>query len=199
MSMISVVIPTLNSETSLVHCLSSLVPASAEGVVREVIVVDGGSQDGTHRVADAAGCNWVAVDGNPDTRLADGVHEARRGQWLLFLAPNVHLEAQWHNEVQSAVDRLSRNGQADQLALVFPTRSDAFGAKARLLEALQELKAALFGSGSDLEGLLLSRRLFEEVCGERLLQERGLAGLKAKLGRGRRIRLKSAAIVQTGP
>ncbi|WP_150524447.1 glycosyltransferase [Roseibium sediminis] len=199
MGMISVVIPTLNSETSLVQCLSSLVPAAAEGVVREVIVVDGGSQDGTHRVADAAGCSWVAVDSNPDMRLAEGVRNAGRGQWLMFLAPNVHLEMPWHNEVQSILDRLSRSGQADQLGLVFRTRNDAFGTRARLVEAFQEVKAALFGSGSDLEALLLSRRLFDEVSGERVLQERGLSGLRRKLGRGRQIRLKSAAIVQSLP
>ena len=43
--MISVIIPTLNSEIVLAHTLAALVPAAAEGVVREVIVVDGGSSD----------------------------------------------------------------------------------------------------------------------------------------------------------
>ena len=197
MGMISVVIPTLNSETSLVHCLSSLVSAAAEGVVREVIIVDGGSTDGTHDVADAAGCSWISVDDDPETRLADGVRQAKRGQWFLFLDPTVHLEIPWLSEVQSTFDRLGRAGQADQVALVFRTRLDAFGTKARLAEIMQTVKAVLLGSGSDQEALLISRRLFDEVSGEQVLQQRGLTGLKRKLGRGRRVGLKSAAVIQT--
>ena len=56
--MISVIIPTFNSEIALAQTLAALVSAAADGVVREVIVVDAGSSDHTHKVADAAGCEW---------------------------------------------------------------------------------------------------------------------------------------------
>ena len=49
--MISVVVPTLNAEAGLAASLTSLVPAAVEGLVREVIVVDGGSTDGTAAAA----------------------------------------------------------------------------------------------------------------------------------------------------
>ena len=57
--MISVVIPTLNAEESLPAVLAALVPATLEGVVREVIVVDGGSRDRTVEFADHAGAELV--------------------------------------------------------------------------------------------------------------------------------------------
>ena len=53
--MISVVIPTLDAEATLGDALTALIPAVVEGVVREVIIVDGGSTDRTLRIADAVG------------------------------------------------------------------------------------------------------------------------------------------------
>ena len=52
--MISVIIPTLNAESGLAAALSALVPAMVDGLVREVIVVDGGSTDRTLAIADTA-------------------------------------------------------------------------------------------------------------------------------------------------
>ncbi len=49
--MITVVIPALNAEATLPATLTALVPAALEGLVREVIVVDGGSVDRTVEVA----------------------------------------------------------------------------------------------------------------------------------------------------
>ena len=52
--MLSVIIPTLNSERMLVATLAMLVPGAMSGVVREVTIVDGGSTDATLEIADAA-------------------------------------------------------------------------------------------------------------------------------------------------
>ena len=61
--MISVVIPTHESEHQLVHTLAALVPGALAGVVREVIVTDAGSQDETATVADVAGCRFMVQPG----------------------------------------------------------------------------------------------------------------------------------------
>jgi glycosyltransferase involved in cell wall biosynthesis len=53
--MVSVVIPALNAEATLPQTLTALVPAALEGFVREVVVVDGGSEDKTCEIADHAG------------------------------------------------------------------------------------------------------------------------------------------------
>ena len=53
--MISVIIPTFNDEAHLVAVLSPLVPASMEGLIRELIIVDAGSTDATLEIADSGG------------------------------------------------------------------------------------------------------------------------------------------------
>jgi glycosyltransferase involved in cell wall biosynthesis len=97
--MISVVVPTLNAEHSLVACLAPLVPASMAGLVRELIVVDAGSTDATLEIADDAGAHIV--------RSADGVGAgiaAAKGPWILALAPGVRLERGWETEVQRHIE-----------------------------------------------------------------------------------------------
>ena len=54
--MFSIIIPTHDSERALVPTLAALVPGATAGIVREVIVADGGSRDETEQVADIAGC-----------------------------------------------------------------------------------------------------------------------------------------------
>jgi outer membrane immunogenic protein len=53
--MISVVIPTSNAEATLAATLTALVPAAVEGLVREVIVVAGGSTDKTAAIVEDTG------------------------------------------------------------------------------------------------------------------------------------------------
>ncbi|TIT31983.1 MAG: glycosyltransferase, partial [Mesorhizobium sp.] len=61
--MLSVLIQTLNDEERLARTLASLIGGAVEGVVRDVVVCDGGSTDQTHRVAEHAGCLYVASGG----------------------------------------------------------------------------------------------------------------------------------------
>lgn len=87
--MISVVIETLNDEEALAHTLASLVGGSVEGLVREVIICDLGSTDQTQKVADIAGCNWLATGG-----VAAAARQAR-GEWLLLLEPGAVMAEGW--------------------------------------------------------------------------------------------------------
>ena len=68
--MISVVIPTVNSERLLPRCFDSLITAAVRGVVREVIVSDCGSTDATLAIADAAGAHIVNAKKGRSTQLA---------------------------------------------------------------------------------------------------------------------------------
>jgi hypothetical protein len=88
--MLSVLIETRNDEEALARTLASLVGGAVEGVVRDVIVCDAGSTDGTRRVADHAGCH-VAAD------LASGIARSK-GDWLLVLEPGARLTEGWIDE-----------------------------------------------------------------------------------------------------
>ena len=70
--MLSVIIPTRNSERPLVPTLAALVPGATTGLIAEVLIADGGSQDDTAAVADVAGCNFLMLEGS----LAGGLKAA---------------------------------------------------------------------------------------------------------------------------
>jgi hypothetical protein len=88
--MLSVLIETRNDEEGLARTLASLVGGAVQGVVREGIVCDAGSTDGTRKVADHAGCHMAAS-------LAAGVAQAK-GDWLLVLEPGARLAEGWVDE-----------------------------------------------------------------------------------------------------
>ena len=125
--MISVVIPTLDAEDSLVSCLSPLIPASMAGLVRELIVVDAGSRDATLEIADDAGARII----RSDVGIGAGIAVAR-GPWVLALDPVVRLERGWETAVQSHIEtsreaasfRLYR-ARARGVARLIPPRATA--------------------------------------------------------------------------
>ncbi|MEJ1158632.1 glycosyltransferase [Prosthecomicrobium sp. N25] len=161
--MLSVVIPTLDAEEGLIRTLASLVPAAAEGVIREVVVVDGGSQDGTEKVAEAAGCQLLHVSGCWGEKVATGIAAARRSPWLMVLQPNILLEGEWFREVAAFADRAERTGGADRRAATFRIAFDAFGWQARLAESTIGVASSVFGLPLPQQGLVVSRRLWDRA------------------------------------
>ena len=88
--MLSIIIPTRESERTLVRTLAVLVAGAAAGVVREVIVTDPRSTDATADIADIAGCQ-IIVSGAPlGARLRDAANGAR-ARWLMFMRPGTVL------------------------------------------------------------------------------------------------------------
>ncbi len=79
--MISVVIPTLNEARNLPRLLRAL---QRETEPHEIVVADGGSRDGTRRLARAAGARLVRSAPGRGQQLAAGAGAAR-GDILLFL------------------------------------------------------------------------------------------------------------------
>jgi len=92
--MISVIIPTLNAESTLAHTLTALVPAVVDGIVQEAILVDGGSTDQTRSIAEAAGTHLIEARPGRGTQLDAGASHAR-GDWLLFLHADTVLDPGW--------------------------------------------------------------------------------------------------------
>ena len=82
--MLSVIIPTRESERTLVRTLACLVPGATAGLIREVILADGGSTDETAEVGDVAGCRFLSLPGPLGPRLNSAI-EAARSEWLMFL------------------------------------------------------------------------------------------------------------------
>lgn len=133
--MLTVVIETLNDEEPLARTLASLVGASVDGVVREVIVLDRGSADQTALVAEHAGCRMLA---GGDLRAS---LSSARCEWLLLLEPGARLLEGW---TEAVVRHIAADNGPGRL-----TRSKA----ARL-----PISARLFGVGNLLaEGLVIAK------------------------------------------
>ncbi|WEK52400.1 MAG: glycosyltransferase [Candidatus Kaistia colombiensis] len=191
--MISVILSTRNDEMALAHALAALVPAAADGMVREVIVVDARSTDETLAVADAAGCKIFVGSGDRGADLAAGAAEAR-SDWLLFLSPDVMLEPGWQREAREFIDRLALSGTGDNRAASFRHASAAFGWRARLSEIRASVRSRLFASPSHKEGLLVPASLYRAVGGHRAKPGNAERDLARRIGRARLSFLRSRAV-----
>ncbi|WP_237155085.1 glycosyltransferase [Oryzibacter oryziterrae] len=189
--MLSVVIPTLNSEEALARTLSVLVPAAADGIVREVVVVDGGSTDSTVLVAEGTGCQLVASAGPVGERMRAGAEVATRGDWLMFLMPGVLFDGDWFADFRTLMERIDRAGKGLH-AVCFTYDTDDFGAAAKLSASVARFKRRLTGIPRAEQGLIVPSALYRQAGGIGNGQP-DLASLCRRIGRRRIVDLRVTA------
>jgi len=190
--MISVIIPTLNAEATLAGTLGALVPAAVAGLVREVLVVDGGSRDRTADIVEQAGADLVEASLGRGHQLKAGAARARF-PWLMFLHADTALASGWEHEVSTfmrAVDRQER----PLAAAAFRFALDDKGVRPRVLERLVALRCATLRVPYGDQGLLIPKRLYEAIGGYRPLALMEDVDLVRRLGRGRIVLLRSQAV-----
>ena len=95
---VTVVIPTLNAEADLPDCLVALMEGVHAGLIRELIISDGGSEDATQAIADAAGAELVVGAASRGGQLRRGVAMAR-GTWVMVIHADTVLEPGWAEAV----------------------------------------------------------------------------------------------------
>ena len=115
---LSVIVPTLNAARTLGPTLDALTP-QRPGFIKEVVIVDGGSDDETIGIAEEYGCRVVRASKGRGTQLRHGAAAATE-EWLLFLHADTRLNADWAKVVS---DFVARHG-AGQMAAVFQFRLD---------------------------------------------------------------------------
>jgi len=148
--MLTVIVSTRDSERALVHTLAALVPGATAGVVREVIVADGGSRDETEQVADIAGCVFLSSGQSLGARL-NAAAERARGDWLMFLAAGVVPGSNWIEDTAAFVQN---DGQAAVFSL---TPIGLSGRLRRLFAALPDNK----------QGLIIRKAFYAQLGGHR--------------------------------
>lgn len=190
--MISVVIPTLNAESALAATLSALVPATVQGLVREVIIVDGGSSDATPDIADAAGAHFIRAQKGRGVQLAAGAQDARF-DWLLFLHGDTVLQPGWESEAAAFIERVD-TGARPLSAAAFSFALDDLGARPRMLEAMVNLRCALLRFPYGDQGLLIPRELYHSVGGYHPLPLMEDVDLVRRLGRKQLVMMRSRAV-----
>lgn len=156
---LSIIIPAYNAESVLPLCLTSLMAGLESGLIREVLVVDGGSDDQTRRLAEGAGATVLdAPQKGRAAQLRQGADKAR-GTWLLFLHADTALSRDWAERAQAHISDRADKAAAFTLAY----RSDHPMAKRVARRA--NWRARTLGLPYGDQGLLISRKLFEEIGG----------------------------------
>jgi glycosyltransferase involved in cell wall biosynthesis len=185
--MLSVIIPTLNSERHLVPTLAALVSGATEGLIREVLLADGGSRDDTAVVADVAGCKFLKLDRSLGERLSAAA-AAARGPWLLFVRPGIILDTPWVGETRRFIEltRERERAAAFRRGAVAPSP---------LREAFAQATIALGAKPRPEQGLLISRAFYAGLGGHRADAADPENDLIVRVGRKRIARLATAALM----
>lgn len=189
--MISVVIPTWNAEQTLAATLTALVPAVVDGIVREVLIVDCGSSDATQAIADAAGARVITAPQGRGGQLRSG-GDAARHSWLLFLHADTVLEAGWQSEAVTLIEQVEA-GERQPSAAAFRFALDDAGLSPRLIEWGVGLRCAACAMPYGDQGLLISRRLYDEIGGYKPLSLFEDVDIVSRLGRSRLTMLRARA------
>lgn len=155
---LTVVIPTLNAEKSLPGCFAALIDGVEADLIREVIVVDGGSGDQSVQVAEAAGAEVIVVSPSRGGQLRGGA-DAARGDWMLFLHADTQLAPGW---AKAASEHLASGKPA-----CFQHRFDRGGLAAHLVSNWANLRTRIFGLPYGDQALLIARANYDRSGGYR--------------------------------
>lgn len=185
LSNLSVVVPSLNAAVSIEDTLEVL----AASPPREVIVVDGGSDDMTKALALTQGATVIDAVAGRGGQLATGA-DAATGDWLLFLHADTQLADGWSDEIACYAGdpvNLSR-------AAAFRFALDDASPQARRVARLVAWRTCVLGLPYGDQGLLISRRFYDELGGYRPLPLMEDVDLVRRIGRRRLDLLQTPAV-----
>jgi hypothetical protein len=128
------------------------------GLIRDLIISDGGSRDDIAALADGLGARLVTGVAGRGGQLARGAGVAE-GDWLLFLHADTALAAGWADVALAHIRR-----HPDQAAC-FTLRFRAPSLAARLVAGWANMRSRVFGLPYGAQGLLISRALYDAVGG----------------------------------
>ena len=160
---LSIIIPALNCASSLDHTLREI----ARTVVVAgwpVLVVDGGSVDGTVTIAKRYGARIISSPRGRGQQLAAGAEVAMAeagAEWLFFLHADSIPEPGWRETLAAFMAEPANHDRAGYGRLALDDPSPA----ARRLEAMVAWRCRRFGLPYGDQGLLIHRNLYRSVGG----------------------------------
>ena len=171
-------------------CLAALIIGLSDGLVREAIVVDGMSEDGSADLAADMGCKVIIVEPQARGRSAQlsRGYSAASGDWLLFLHGDTVLPDNWVDLVRNHLSKYS--DKAGYFKLGF----DQIGPGPRRVAALANWRARVLGLPYGDQGLLISRALYDQTGGYGDMPLMEDVDLVRRLGRSRLVQLEGVAL-----
>jgi glycosyltransferase involved in cell wall biosynthesis len=100
-SSVAVVVPSFNEATRLPLLLADLAAGPAD-LIAELVVVDGGSRDGTPQLARQSGARVLHTQASRGWQLQCGV-ACTTAPWLLLLHADARLQPGWSEALQRAM------------------------------------------------------------------------------------------------
>ena len=155
MTTLAVVLPTLDEAAGIESTLAALAPLRARGV--EILVVDGGSRDGTPRFAAPLADNVLTGERGRARQMNAGA-AATRTEVLLFLHADTRLPTDADQRVVDAVQRGALWGR-------FDVRIDGRSRWLPLVAALMNLRSRLTGIATGDQAIFVTREAFTHVGG----------------------------------
>ncbi|MEM6311853.1 MAG: glycosyltransferase [Pseudomonadota bacterium] len=150
---ISVVIPTLNAASHLPGCAAALFEGVQDGLIRELIVTDGGSDDETATICEELGARLLTGPASRGGQLVRGC-DAAQGPWLLVVHADTQLATGWTSAAREHI----KSRKAGWGRLQFDTGG-------RWVAAWANLRAHMFGLPYGDQALLLPKSLYTRVGG----------------------------------
>ncbi len=151
---VGVVIPALDDA----ELVGAAVRSAVKGGAADVVVVDGGSGDGTRETAEAAGARVIAGPRGRAPQMNAGACEVR-GDAVCFLHADTVLPDGWLPAVRAAL------GRPGVVAAAFDFAVPAGERHARLITAVGQTRWRLAGLPYGDQGLCVGRRTFEDLGG----------------------------------
>jgi rSAM/selenodomain-associated transferase 2 len=186
---LSIVIPTLNAADTLGAAIAALGDAVGVGSEAEIIVVDGGSVDGTPALAASCGAQVIATPPGRGGQLAVGAQAARR-EWLLFLHADTILEPGWPRAIEHFISK----HENETRAATFRFALDDDSAAARRLEKLVAWRCRRLGLPYGDQGLVIARAFYDRLGGFRPLPLMEDVDFVRRIGRRRLDMLDARAV-----
>ena len=190
--MLSIVIPTLNAEKDLARCLAALVPAVVDGLVKDVVIADGGSSDRTLKIADQAGAMAISTAAGRGGQFQAGA-KAARGEWLLFLHADTVLAPGWHADAIAFMEAVN-TGRRRPSAAAFGFALDDDGLAPRFVESMVGIRSGIMKLPYGDQGLLISRALYSEIGGFKPMAMMEDVDIVRRLGSRRLTILRAKAV-----
>ncbi len=153
---ISIVIPTLNSQKTIRKTLESLFEGIEAGIVRELIVVDGGSSDRTKEIVLACGGKFHVSRASRGFQLSAGVNLAK-GDFLFMVHSDSVLEINWSKNIKKYFNREA--GYYCRLSF------DSKHPLAVMTSTWANVRSKIFNLPYGDQGLLIPRKLLMENGG----------------------------------
>ena len=153
---LAVVVPSFNEAARLPLLLADLAAGPAD-LMAELVVVDGGSRDGTPQLARLGGAQVMHAQASRGWQLQRGV-AATTAPWLLLLHADARLQPGWSEALRRAM-------AAPEAVWAFDLAVEGPGVALRLLEWAVRLRSQLRRLPYGDQGLLVPRALLERAGG----------------------------------